>query len=481
MTCLLAGVLAAMALTGCKPVGPDYQRPQMTAPTAYKEVPPPPDLPGGSWKVATDNDAAPRGAWWKAFGDPQLDVLEERVDSANLQLRSAESQYRAATEMIRVARAAYMPQASVGFTPQRENTSHNSGNVPKVSRYDDFALNVQASWDPDLWGRIRRGVESSMASAQSSAADMASVKLSLEAQLALAYMDLRGLESQAHLLNQTITLLTSQVELTQQRFDGGVASEVDVVQAQSQLDATRAQVVELEQSRSEYVNAIAILAGQQPSDFSLTAVPLEEKTLPTVPAGIPSELLERRPDIAAAERRVAKANADVGVTIAAFYPSITLGTGSPGAGFDSKSLTSLIQGPSAVWSLGARATQFLLDGGLRKATSAAARDNLDSASALYRQTVLSSFAEVENDLASLRVLAHESQLQERASREAARSLELSRERYEKGMTSYLEVITAENTLLSDQRTEATLITRRYAATVDLLRALGGGWNRSQLP
>lgn len=476
---LAAAGLALAALAGCS-VGPNYHRPSAPpAPAAYKETPPP-NPPGGDWKQATPSDALAKGSWWEIYGDTQLNSLEEKVAISNQSLKAAYEQYQQARQQVSVARAAYYPTLSAGPSVSRTRESYNQPNtVSGQTKYQYNTLNIegQASWEPDLWGQVRRTVEEQRATAQASAADLANVDLSLRSELAMDYFELRGLDSQKRLLDNTVNADTDFLKLTQVRRKGGVATDVDVAQAQTQLDTVKAQDIDLGVARAQYEHAIATLIGVSASTFSLPFSPLD-LALPTIPAGVPTDLLERRPDISGAERRTDAANAQIGIAIAAYYPTIQLnGAG----GFESTRPGNWLQGPSALWSLGASATELLFDGGRRHALTQSARDAYDAQTATYRQTVLNAFQEVEDQLAALRVLDDEAQAQARAVGSSRRSLQLSTNRYKGGVTTYLEVLTAQTTQLANERTQTDIVTRQFAASVSLIKALGGGWNTSKLP
>ena len=420
-----------------------------------------------------------RGKWWEIYQDPQLNALEEQIAPQNQNLRAALEAYLSARDQVRVARADFYPTLSVSpATSRAQVSSHRPLIVNSTNTgYSDFQLEGQASWEPDLWGRVRRSVEAAHENAQASAADLANLDLSLHAELALDYFELRGLDSDARLLEQTVTDYQHQLDLNQELLKGGIASEVVVAQAQALLETTRSQLVEVKQGRNQYEHAIATLINKEARDVTLTPAPLA-MTLPQVPVGVPSQLIERRPDIAAAERRAAAANAQIGIAISAFYPNVTLGGG---GGFESTNVGTLIQGPSALWSLGAQATQLLFDAGKRRAITDQARHNYEAQASTYRATVLGAFNEVEDWLSDLKVLEDEAASEQRAVAAAQHSLDLSNQRYKGGVTNYLEVLVAESTLLSNQRTSTDLITRQYVASVGLVRALGGGWDTTQLP
>jgi len=481
----VAALLALVLLAGCKPVGPNYNRPGYDAPQVYKEtgataaVVPPPNPAGGSWQPANPSDGMLRGKWWEIYQDPQLNKLEERIATDNQGLRQALETYLAARDQVTAAHANLYPTLSAGPSIARNNVSQNgpSYSASKSAGYNDFVLAGQASWEPDLWGRIRRTVEQARANSQASAADMASVDLSLHAEMAADYFQLRGLDSEIKLLKETVTDLERQLDLTQRRLAGGVATEADVAQAKTQLETVRAQLVDIGVARAQYEHAVGTIAAYKLSDFSIPFSPLD-LPLPKVPVGVPSQLLERRPDIAAAERRAAAANAQIGIAVSAFYPTISL-TGS--GGFESMHGGTWLQGPSALWSLGGQALELLFDAGQRHALTSQARHTYEAQAAGYRNAVFQAFNDVEDQLSGLRILENESGVEQRAVASAQHSFDLSDQRYKGGVTSYLEVLTAEATLLQNQRTAIDLQTRQFVASVGLVRSLGGGWDASQLP
>jgi NodT family efflux transporter outer membrane factor (OMF) lipoprotein len=471
---------ATLFVAGCT-VGPNYHRPTAPAAPAFKEsaVVPPPDLPGGGWKQVSPNDSALRPNWWEIYQDPQLDKLEQQVAISNQTLKASYEQYMQARAAIQVARSQYFPTVQAGPSASRNRQSENRPLrvTSSKSTYNDFILQGQVSWEPDLWGNIRRQVESQRGTAQATAADLANVDLSLRSELATDYFELRGLDTQQRLLDNTVQQYEEYLALTKARFTGGVATDSDVALAQTQLDQTRAQAIDVGVARAQFEHAIAMLTGVPASSFSLPPAPLD-LALPQVPVGVPSQLLERRPDVAAAERRANAANAQIGVAIAAYYPTINIvGTG----GFESKNAGTLIQGPSSLWSLGGSAVELLFDAGRRHAITEEARDVYEQNVANYRQTVLQDFQEVEDNLSGLRILNSESAAQQRAVDSARRSLIISTNRYKGGVTTYLEVITAQTTQLSNERTAADITTREFAASVLLVKALGGGWDNTKLP
>ncbi len=480
----MAALLAVFTLAGCKPVGPDYKKPSFTAPDAYKEVGapsvvPPPQPTDGSWKPASPSDGMLRGKWWEVYNDPQLSQYEERVATNNEQLRQATENYLAARDQIAIVRANLYPTLSLDPSVVHYKQSQHKPLAQHGVRteYNDLILGGQGGWEPDFWGRIRRNIEAARDTAQANAADLANVNLSLQAELASDYFQLRGLDSQIKLLKATVADLEHQLDLTQRRLKGGVATDVDVAQAQTQLESVRAQLVDVSVARAQFEHAIGTLAEYPLSSFSIPFSPLD-LNLPKVPTGVPSQLLERRPDIAAAERLTAAANARIGIAVSAYYPNINLGgTG----GFESTHGGTWLQGPSALWSLGAQATELLFDAGQRHALTDQARHQYEAQAAAYKNTVFLAFQDVEDNLSQLRILDQEAVVEQRAVASAQHSYDLSNQRYKGGATSYLEVLTAETALLSNQRTLTDLQTRQFASSVQLIRALGGGWDSTQLP
>ena len=470
----------ALLLAGCT-VGPHYHRPDAATAPAWKEnVAPPPNPPNGTWKQAEPRDGVLRGQWWDLYSDPQLSALEAKVAVSNQTLRIAMEQYFSAREQVRVARSQYYPTFAAGPSAGRTRESYNQPNTNRALtnyQYNTYAITGQAQWEPDLWGQVRRTVEQTRANAQASAALLANVDLSLRAELASDYFELRGLDSQQQLLDNTVQSYEEYLKLTQIRFKGGVATESDVALAQTQLETTRAQYIDVGVARAQYEHAIATLIGTPASTFSLPAMPLGQQ-IPPVPIGLPSQLLERRPDIAAAERQTDAANAQIGIAVAAYYPNVSLtGTG----GFASGNPGTLIQGPSEMWSLGATAVELLFDAGRRHAITQQARDAYEQQVANYRQTVLAAFQDVEDNLAAIRILDQESAQQQLAVAASVRSLDINTYQYKGGVTTYLQVLTAQTTLLTNQRTQADIATRQFVSSVQLIRALGGGWDTSQIP
>ncbi len=469
VTLMLVGL--SVLLTGCA-VGPRYAKPDAPAPPAYKEVPP-------NWKAAQPSDQAAKGKWWELFQDAQLNALEEQINVSNQTLRAAQAQFEQARAAVRINRSAEFPDVTSGISGTRSKLSKNrpNGRLSPTTTYTDLQLPVDASYEVDLWRRVRKTVEAARANAQASAADLENVSLSLHAELASDYFQLRALDAETQLLNSTVAAYEKALELTRNRYSGGIASQVDVAQAETQLETTRAQAVDLGVQRAQFEHAIAVLTGQPASTFAV-GVAQQVSAPPVVPPGVPSELLERRPDVAGNERRMAAANAQIGIARAAYFPTITL---SASGGFEGTSITNWFNGPSAFITAGASAIGTVFDAGRRKAVNDQARAAYDQSVATYRETVLGAFQEVEDSLAALRLLEDEAKTQDAAVASAQHSLALSTNRYKGGVATYLEVITAQSIALTDQRVAVEISGRRMAASVSLIKALGGGWNATDLP
>jgi NodT family efflux transporter outer membrane factor (OMF) lipoprotein len=480
--CAALGALTLVLFAGGCKVGPNYKTPSAAMAPSFNVQPgetPPPAAPGVGWKHAQPGDDKLRGKWWESYNDPQLNELEERVSVSNQNLKAALAQYTQALAAVQQFRSNYFPTLSISpnYSRTRLSTNRPVGVPTTGNPYTDLVASGSATWEPDLWGNIRRTVQAARANAQASNADLANVDLSLRSELAMDYFELRGLDTQKQLLDDTIQEYQRFLELTISRFHGGVATDADVAQAQTQLDQTIAQDIDIGVARAQFEHAIATLTGQPASTFSLAPAPLT-LTLPTVPVGVPSEMLERRPDVAAAERRAAAANEQIGIAIAAYYPQVNLG-GS--GGFESSRAGNLFQGPSSLWSLGGSATELLFDAGRRHALTVEARAGYDVEVANYRQTVLQSFQDVEDQLAALSILNEEAAAQQRTVADAERSLSILTNQYKGGLTIYLQVITAQAVELANRRTAADITTRQFAASVQLVKALGGGWDNTQLP
>jgi NodT family efflux transporter outer membrane factor (OMF) lipoprotein len=480
-----AGLL--IFFTGCS-VGPDYVRPPAETPPAYKE--------NAGWKVAQPRDELPRGKWWEIYDDPQLNALEAQVDISNQNIAAAEANFRQALALIRVARAAFFPTVTGGPSWSRFKRSENIGssnrNLAGASgtgvtpgtistapgnTLSDYLLNFNAAWELDIWGQVRRSVESSTASAQASAATIEVARLSAQSTLAQSYFLLRALDEQQRLYNDTIAAYQKILDLTKNRYATGVASRADVLQAETQLKTTKAQAINLGVQRAQLEHAIAILMGKPPADVSIAPAPVALK-VPAIPVGVPSALLERRPDIAAAERNMAAANAQIGVAIAAYYPTITL---SATGGFEASTAPLWFTWPSRFWSLGAAAAQTIFQGGALVAQTDAARAAYDATVATYRQAVLTGFQEVEDNLAALRILEQEAKAQDDAVQSARQSVVVSTNQYKAGIISTLDLLIVETVAFNNERSAITIQGNRMSASTLLIKALGGGWKSSDLP
>jgi NodT family efflux transporter outer membrane factor (OMF) lipoprotein len=463
--------ITIVVLTGCA-VGPRYVKPTAQVPPAFKEV-------GPNWKQAQPNDQVARGKWWQVFDDPQLSGLEDKIDVSNQNLKIAQDQYLQARAMVRISRSAYYPAVTgaASVSPTQLSRDRPLSSTLSKNRYTDYFLPIDASYEADVWGRVRRTVEASRSEAQASAADLETVNLSLHSELAVDYFELRGLDAQEKLLNSTVTAYEDALKLARERYSGGLASGLDVSQAQTQLETTRAQAIDVGVLRAQFEHAIAVLIGEPASTFSFPAFPLNSIP-PNTPPGLPSDLLERRPDIAAAERRMVAANAQIGIAKAAYYPMISL---TAAGGFESVQPGTWFSGPSGLWTLGASAVMTLFDAGRRHAVSDQAKAAYDQSVASYRETVLTSFQDVEDNLAALRILEDESKTQAAAVTAAERTLTLSTSLYKGGLTTYLQVITAQSATLANERTAVDISTRRMVSSVLLIKAVGGGWDRSYLP
>ena len=471
-----AFIAIGLLCAGCA-VGPHYRRPPTTMPSVFKEHPSPDSTLAAEWPAAQPSDDVVRAKWWEVFQDPLLNALEEQVAISNQTVAQAEAQFRAGRAAIRTARADLFPTVTAGASATRSRSSSARGSIPAAGTIVDYQLPIDFWYEADLWGRVRRGVEASVAGAQATSADVQTALLSSRAELAVDYFELRGLDGQIALLRTTVAAYERAVQLTRARYDQGVASGVDVAQAQTQLDTTRIQAIDLQVARAQFEHAIAILAGKAPADLTIPAAAIEVPP-PAIPVTLPSRLVERRPDVAAAERRVAAANAQIGVAQAAFFPTLAL---SASGGVESSRLTTLLTLPSRFWAIGPSLAETVFDGGRRRALKEQAAASYDVAVAVYRQNTLSAFQDVEDNLAALRVLADEALQARDAVASANRSLELANNRYVGGVTTYLEVITAQTAALANQITAADVLTRRMTASVLLIKALGGGWTTADLP
>jgi len=473
---VLAASLAWLA--GCR-VGPDYVRPQASAPAAFEEASP----SAGNWKTAAPADSEIGGVWWQAFSDPELNTLEAQVEQANQSLKAAEANFRASRGAVKVSKSYEAP--TLGVAPS-VSTVRDSQNQPYFNASEanggegNFQLPLDLNYEIDLWGRVRRGVTAAHAQAQASAADLATARLSLQAELALDYFDLRSTDAQTRLLSDTVKAYREALKLTQDRYDEGITPLSDVTQARTQLQAAEVILTDLGNTRAADEHGIAILVGKAPAEFHLEALTVGKDlaTLPNIPVALPSQLLERRPDIAAQERRMAAANEQIGITKAANYPTLSL---SATVGFMGTSAVNWFTWPSRFWAIGPELSQTIFDAGRRKARVGIAQADYDATVANYRQTVLTSFGQVEDNLAALRVLEKEADQQHAATHSAEQTLDLFQTRYQGGVDTYLQVITSQTAALQNERNDIQIQLRRQQASVLLIKALGGGWSTQQLP
>ncbi len=464
---LSMGLIAAVMLSGCV-AGSDYKRPPVAAPAAYKEL--------KGWKEAQPRDDGVKMDWWTVFNDPLLNSLEGQVSVSNQSLAQAEAQYRQAQALVQAARASYFPVVSASRATSR-SWHATSVSASGTNPTDQYSLSLGAGWEIDLWGRVRRQVESGVASAQASAADLQALRLSIQSDLAQNYFQMRILDAQRKTLDDTAIAYQKALELTRNRYAAGVAAKADVVLALTQLKSTQAQAIDLGILRAQLEHAIALLIGKAPADFSIPASPVVP-ALPQIPVGIPSDVLERRPDVASAERKMAAANAQIGVAKAAYFPSLTL---SASTGYLSSSFGDLLTAPSFFWSLGpAAVAQVLFDGGARKAQTEKAIASYEATVAAYKQTVLASFQQVEDNLAALRILDEEALVQDEAVNAARESEALTTNQYKAGTVSYLNVITTQSIALTNERTALRIRGQQWSAAIFLIKAIGGGWNASEL-
>jgi NodT family efflux transporter outer membrane factor (OMF) lipoprotein len=461
-------LLLCIFIAGCA-AGPDYKRPEADIPVQFKEM--------QGWRVATPADAAPRGSWWAIFGDAELDALMARVEVSNQTIRAAEARFRQARALTDQARSGLYPSVSANGAVTRSKQP-SLPNAPSVTgAVTNYNASLNASWEPDLWGGIRRGVEAGDATWQASAAELEAARLSARATLAQSYFALRVADANRQLLEDTVAAYERTLQLTRNRYASGVVARVDVVQAEVQWKSAQAQLIDIAVERGQLEHAIALLVGDAPANFAVERAPLS-LAMPQVPVGMPSELLERRPDVASAERNVAAANARIGVAKAAYFPTITL---NGAVGYRTTNIADIFALPSRFWSIGGSIAQAVFDAGLRKAQTAQAIAAYDEQVANYRQTVLTGFQEVEDNLVALRVLEDEARIQDEVVQAARQAVELTTNQYRAGVVSYLNVIQAQATQLANERAAASILGRRLTASVGLVRALGGGWSAAALP
>ena len=476
-------------------VGPKYHPPSIETPATYKELSPGDLKNTEGWKVAQPKDDTLRGKWWEIFNDSQLNALEEKVNVSNQNIAAAAASFLAARALVKEARSQLFPRVTTNpaITVQRPSATLSSGKAGGSSNsgsgsgtgstsssagtFTDYTLPFDATWQPDLFGRIRNTIRSAAYGAQASAADLENTRLTVQADVAADYFQLRGQDALKQLLDSTVVAFQQTLDLTRALYETGIDSDEAVAQAETQLEATQAQDAALGVLRAQFEHAIAMLTGQPASTFSIPIEPLASSP-PAIPLGVPSQLLERRPDIAEAERLVAQANAQIGIAKAAYFPTVTL---SAAAGLESTSIASWFTWPSRFFSIGPAAAETLFDAGLRRATVEQFRAQYDQTVANYRQTVLTAFQQVEDNLASLRILSVEIQYQDTAVKSAEKSLAIAKDRYSLGIDPYLNVLTAQTALLSNQEIAVNLRIQQMTASGGLIEALGGGWNASQLP
>jgi NodT family efflux transporter outer membrane factor (OMF) lipoprotein len=469
-------VAAAALLAGCS-VGPNYTRPSVPAAPAYKEPPPVEFKESNGWQQAEPGDDKIRADWWAIFGSAELNALEQQVDTSNQTLKGAEARFREARALIQLNRANLYPTISTSPSISDNRSSRNAIDATTPGQYGNFSLPIDLNYELDAWGRIHRSITAAREETQATAADLETMRLSVHAELAVDYFELRSLDAQKELLDRTLVAYQKALDLTQNRFAGGLTSRAEVAQARTQLETTRAQDIGVGVDRAQFEHAIAVLTGRTPETLSLPAEALNSMP-PVIPVGIPSILLERRPDIAAAERRVAEANEQIGIARAAFFPNLLItATG----GLQSQTFVNWLTWPSRFWAVGPSMLQTIFDGGRRRAQADSATAGYDETVANYQQAALTAFQQVEDNLSTLRILSDQAKAQRVAVEAAQQSLELSLNRYRGGLVTYLEVITAQTIDLQNESTEVDLLRRRMDASVLLIKALGGGWDVSKLP
>jgi NodT family efflux transporter outer membrane factor (OMF) lipoprotein len=465
-------LVSAAISAGCA-VGPNYHRPPAPVPQRFKEA--------EGWKPAEPREAASGSDWWSVYDDATLDTLEKQIDVSNQTLKASEAAWREALALVTEARAGLLPTVGVAATGTRSGgpgSARGSGASPPVAVHptNQFELTGTGSWDIDVWGKIRRTIESNVANARASEADLAAARLSAQAQLAIDYIALRVTDEQQHLLDETVEAYKRSLEITQNQYHVGVVAKADVITAETQLGGAESQQIAIGVTRATLEHAIAVLIGKAPGDFSLPPATLGT-AVPVVPPGVPSALLERRPDIAAAERLMAAANAQVGVAVSAYFPDLTL-NGS--FGYVSNVVSGLVKAPNNLWSFGGSATDTLLDFGARPAQVRRARAAYDAAVANYRQTVLIAFQQVEDELATLRILEQQVQVQDQTVKSANLAVQLALNQYKAGTVAYTAVITAQTIAFADAQTLLNIRQSRLSASVALIEALGGGWSAASL-
>ncbi|WP_017906870.1 efflux transporter outer membrane subunit [Pseudomonas asplenii] len=469
---LLSLALCGLMLSACA-VGPDYQRPDAAAPAQYKEA--------AGWRQAQPSDSLARGAWWELYGDPVLNGLVEKLNSSNQTVAQSEAQFRQAQALVRSSRGAFFPSVdlSAGKTRSSQGTGSSNSSLSSSSSgiRDTYNAQLGVSWEADVWGKLRRGLEADKASAQASFADLAAMRLSQQSELVQNYLQLRVIDEQKRLLEATVQAYERSLKTTENQYRFGVSDKASIAQAQTQLKSAQGDLIDLIWQRAQFENAIAVLTGQVPADFRLAATN-NVPALPRIPLGLPSQLLERRPDVASAERSVIAANARIGVAKAAYYPDLTL---SLSGGYSSSTYADWISLPNRFWSVGPKLAMTLFDGGQRSAEVERTEAVYDQTVAKYRQTVLDGFREVENYLVQLKVMENEAVVRQQALDSARESLRLTENQYKAGLIAYLDVVTVQTTALSNERSVLSLLQSRLIASVQLIAALGGGWDGATEP
>ncbi|QXI31520.1 efflux transporter outer membrane subunit [Pseudomonas vanderleydeniana] len=469
---LLSLALCGLMLSACA-VGPDYQRPDAAAPAQYKEA--------AGWRQAQPSDALARGAWWELYGDPVLNGLVEKLNSSNQTVAQSEAQFRQAQALVRSSRGAFFPSVdlSAGKTRSSQGTGSSNSSLSSSSSgiRDTYNAQLGVSWEADVWGKLRRGLEADKASAQASFADLAAMRLSQQSELVQNYLQLRVIDEQKRLLEATVQAYERSLKTTENQYRFGVSGKAAIAQAQTQLKSAQGDLIDLAWQRAQFENAIAVLTGQAPADFKLVAT-RDVPALPQIPLGLPSQLLERRPDVASAERSVIAANAKIGVAKAAYYPDLTL---SLSGGYSSSTYADWISLPNRFWSVGPKLAMTLFDGGQRSAEVERTEAVYDQTVAKYRQTVLDGFREVENYMVQLKVMENEAGVRQQALDSARESLRLTENQYKAGLIAYLDVVTVQTTALSNERSVLSLLQSRLLASVQLIAALGGGWDGATEP
>jgi NodT family efflux transporter outer membrane factor (OMF) lipoprotein len=462
------GAALLVLAAGCS-VGPDYKRPTLAVPAAFKE--------DAGWKAAAPDDGAKRGPWWEVFGDPVLDGLEAQVETSNQSVQEAVANYEEARQIVRSDRTGYLPTVSAVGSAQRTHEPQVS-TFPGSNAPTQYTAELQASWEPDIWGKLRRTVEADVATAQASAADLALARLSMQATLAQDYIGLRTSDDKIRLLEQAVENYKRTVRITNNKYNVGVSARSDIITAQAQLDSTRAQLIDTGIARAQFEHAIAVLVGKAPAAFSVERRTDIGLTLPTVPPQLASTLLERRPDIAAAERQAMAANAKIGIQAAAYYPTLSL---SADGGYEGSPLNSLFSAPFKFWTIGAQAADTILDWGQRHDLVQSARAAYESSAANYRLTVLTALQQVEDNLAGLRILKDEGKVEDTAVSEAAQASQIALNEYNAGTVDFTTVAAAEVTELTNRETALGIIQSQMDASVALIQDLGGGWTTADLP